>query len=420
MADTLPSGDTNPGKLIPVNDNDFDFDNIADYYDGYDGKSLAGVSFVQLAVDVPSVDLTKLKIRFEYNASNPASVTTDTQSQGSGDGGGSLWTTRDGKIYKLPSGSKGTRGQMRLWTKDGGEARSSGSVLNDGDFIPDDTWIEFSKLNGGSEETSITLFIEGITYSSFPGDDEIKFDLDINGDGTMDVDDADTVKVTAIDVYLKNGSGGGFLERDDYTFASTDFSNSSTYQPSPPSALSATSNNPAALPIYSLMDGGSMDIATQMLPPSPQSLEEYSSHYIGERGQGGAPIAPTSVTPEYSGSINQTVTVTSDGGKGFTFLDIMPTFCAASNGMSGLAGVVVFEQRNVELGVRRVHQRSADLNYDAPAFSPSDAQALETYLNDQVYKPANINWTVTLLDDLEMDFDTDNVHTLMLLGRMIC
>ena len=47
-------------------------------------------------------------------------------------------------------------------------------------------------------------------------------------------------------------------------------------------------------------------------------------------------------------------------------------------------------------------------DFDAPSFTASDAQALEDYLNNTVYHQANIPWSVSLLPDLEIDYDLNH------------
>jgi len=393
--EALEDDDEEPGKLIGVNNGDRDFDNIPDYADGFDGDTLSDVNFTQLVLEMPDgIDIDKLKVKLTYSASDPASVNVHQESCGScDDGGDSSWTTRDGKIYMLPSGN------MRIWLKDASESRDSASVASDGDFIPSNTEIPFEKLNGDTTERTVTLYVEGIKPSGFPGDDTIKMELGIDSGSSVNYFDVDEVRTTVADVTFKTASGGGFLDRDDYTFGSADFSYSASY------------DDPASLVIYSMKAGESMNVNTLTLPPAPQIMNDVIDYFVGERSQGNISIPATSVSPDSSTGVTQVVQIDSTNLGGFTYLDAAAGSRSVGSVNTGTAGVAVFDQKELQIvGVRRVNQRYGDpalTDIDAPPFSATDAQALEDYLNNQVFKCANVPWEVRLLSDLDIDYDAD-------------
>jgi len=222
------------------------------------------VNFTKLVLEMPDgIDIDKLKVKLIYEASDPSSISVTDQSSGSsGVGRDSSWTTWGGQIYELPSGN------LRIWKQDASESRSSNSVVSDGDFIPSDTEINFEDLNDGGTERSVTLYVEGVKPSGFPGDDIIELKLGIDNGGSVSYFEADEVRVTVTDVAFKDASGTGFLERDDYTFGSADFShNTGSYGSLIIRDLG--SNNPASLPFYALGIGESMTVNSLTLPPAP-------------------------------------------------------------------------------------------------------------------------------------------------------
>lgn len=382
------------GKLIGVNNGDRNFNNIPDYADGFDGNTLEGVEFTKLVLEVPDgISIDRLKVKLIYSASDPASIDIETESCGSCDNGGdSLWTTRDGKIYRLPTGN------MRIWLKDGSEARNSASVVSEGDFIPSDTEIPFEKLNGDTTERTVTLYVEGVIPSNFPGEDTIKLVLGIDSGGSVYYFDADQVRVTVTDVTFKGASGDGFLARDDYIFGSADFSFSASY------------SDPASLVIYSMKEGGNMEVSTLTLPPAPQMMDEVIEYSLGERGHAPLPVVSASVSPDSSSGVTQVVSVTAPEAEGFSYLDAIAGRNSIGNVPAGSAGVVVFAERKLSVGVKRINQRYNDVNFqdfDAPEFTAADEQALEDYLNNQVYHQANVVWDVAYLGDLGVDYDTN-------------
>lgn len=398
--EALEDDDEKTGKLIGVNNGDRDFDNIPDYADGFDGETLTGMNFTQLILEMPDgIEIDKLKVKLIYSASDPAGVTVTNQNSGaSQNGSDSSWTTRDGKIYNLPSGN------IRLWLKDASESRNSASVLSNGNFIPSNTEIPFEKINGGGSERLVTLYIEGVKPSDFPGEDTIQLEFGIECDGAASFFEADTVRFTATDVVFRDGSGDGFLGRDDYTFNSADFSSYSL------------SDGMASLVVYSMITGGSLNVETLTIPAAPQGMSDVINYSAGQRQQGPYLLAGMSVSPETSSSVTQALALNSIGSRGFTYVDAVAGDTDGQSAPSGSAGLVVFDERIIRLGVRVVElSQAAGPNHNGPSISVVDIVALEEFLN-QVYRPANIVWSVELLPSVSIDYDLLNNNGQLDLG----
>ena len=128
------------GKVIVPNDGDRDHDEIFDCWDGYDSSlhsqsaNDASEDFVPLQVTIPNdVSLSNLYVSFNYNfftSFNPS----------------------DGGISK-PTGQPGS---IRIWKKNGGQAR----IASD-DFITSGYAYSASEL-GFNNSRTITLYVEGI------------------------------------------------------------------------------------------------------------------------------------------------------------------------------------------------------------------------------------------------------------------
>ncbi|HUT33344.1 MAG TPA: hypothetical protein VNE39_07700 [Planctomycetota bacterium] len=148
-----------PGKFVPVNDGDDDGDGIPDFADGFnrdaadgtDDDLTGGKRFVRLMLEIPHPlwDIPDVaqngEVTFTYDASDPAQVAHDEQT---------------GIFTPAP-------GTLRLWRKDGGEARSSNSVAaaeSPGDFIPSGSPVRLSALGLTAANRVVTLYAEGIRH----------------------------------------------------------------------------------------------------------------------------------------------------------------------------------------------------------------------------------------------------------------
>ncbi len=141
-----------PGKYLALNDGDDDGDGIPDFADGFDLDGAAGTDddgsagevFVPLVLELPQfVDPAGLTVSFTYPASDPAGVTC----------GGSP------PVYTLPAS-----GSLRIWLKDGSQARNKNSVADPGepgDYVPSGTF-DAPLLGYSAGTRTITLYVEAV------------------------------------------------------------------------------------------------------------------------------------------------------------------------------------------------------------------------------------------------------------------
>lgn len=174
-----------PGKIVIVNDNDDDADNITDYADGYNRNGTSGDSddtpssnerFIPLVLEVPApVDLYDARIRITYDASDP--------------------------INDISSSGAILSGHMRIWTKNGNVARNANPIdaATPGDYVKPGTYPAEKFGLSGSQRT-VTLFIEAVACSDSAGDQRIMVELDPNGDvkNPANFIAADAVRTTLI------------------------------------------------------------------------------------------------------------------------------------------------------------------------------------------------------------------------------
>jgi len=194
--------DTNaPGKLIYLNDDDSDGDGIPDYADGFNWDDQAATDddesgqddFVPLVLELSEeVDPFVAKLKITYDDAAPADVT-----------------------YSATNGWAHGAGALRLWTKDGNQARNKNSVkaIQPGDFVPAGEYPDPSELGFSSTIERITLYVEGIEKSTTAGDQRIKVELDPDGNGPRGWAFMDEVKVTAlasIDLDIDSDNNNGF------------------------------------------------------------------------------------------------------------------------------------------------------------------------------------------------------------------
>ncbi|NLW50288.1 MAG: hypothetical protein GXY85_05515, partial [Candidatus Brocadiaceae bacterium] len=121
----VPNDPDKPGKVCAPNTGDADADGIPDFADGFDwdgtpenaDDASVGDQFIPIVLEIGwGVDLSEARVRLGYSDSNPAGVTY----------GGTP------PVYALPAGS----GDLRIWTKNAGEARDARSVAAGGHYVP--------------------------------------------------------------------------------------------------------------------------------------------------------------------------------------------------------------------------------------------------------------------------------------------
>ena len=187
---------TFPGKLIHVNDDDTDNDFIPDYADGFDrdgasasddelkDDSVAGENFVPVVISLPAlIDISSARIEFSYSDSSPSEVSLS------------------GLVPELEY-APGS-GEMRVWTCDGDENRNGNSVTDStpGNYVPADLY-EVYQLGYSDTERTKTFYIEGVNASSSVAGSWITVRLDPDGDGPLDYQYVDSVRITVLKVDL--------------------------------------------------------------------------------------------------------------------------------------------------------------------------------------------------------------------------
>jgi hypothetical protein len=142
--------DATPGKVLLVNDQDFDNDGIQDYFDGFDAfrsldedELLGGTNFAVLTLSIVGLP-TDVPLTLDYSASDPAIFV---------DGLDGLATAP---------------GHLRLWTADAETPRSSAGLQAGGHFVPPGTYLprQLGAVNG----ELVTFYVEAIRPSAQTGD----------------------------------------------------------------------------------------------------------------------------------------------------------------------------------------------------------------------------------------------------------
>ncbi len=189
-----------PGKVIKPGYGDFDKDGLPDFADGMDvvnGQKAAGASAafvpVRLIVDGSILaddngvrDVSRAKVKFSYDASDPAQV----DCQNGPDPNDSSKTTW---VCTPPTG------KLRLWLKDGSAARDHNSVTAGGDYLPPDVEVKVSELGNPDSKGGYILYLEGINVSEQPGDLPMAVSVGVDGsDGSVAIENADQVKMTVL------------------------------------------------------------------------------------------------------------------------------------------------------------------------------------------------------------------------------
>lgn len=184
---------TKPGKIVIVNDDNTDEDLIPDFADGFNkfgGTSdrVAGEKFVPLMLELRApIDLTKARLKITYDASDPDGV----KRTGKG-------TELDPFIYTPAAG------RLRLWKLNDAASRNRASVKTSptGNYVPPGTYDDVSTLGLSSSNRTITLYVEGIAASETVADQQIKVELDPDGDGPAGYINVDAVRVTVVKIDL--------------------------------------------------------------------------------------------------------------------------------------------------------------------------------------------------------------------------
>jgi hypothetical protein len=155
-----------PGKLVVVNTGNTD--GVPDWADGFDTNSsdteddlLDGgqADFVEVLVERKDPFTDDCEVMFEYDGSDPKTVATISKD--------ATWNPDHPFAYALGQG-----GSLRLWEKESESARDKRDAPA-GDYLPKDTWIKWSDLEGGSGAVK-KLYLEAVRPSGSLGDLSIK------------------------------------------------------------------------------------------------------------------------------------------------------------------------------------------------------------------------------------------------------
>jgi len=186
-------------------------DGNPDFADGYnrdgtasnDDDSCTGLQFVPVVLKISKPEKASIEsaiFTITYNSSDPANVTEV----------GGVYTITDAGI-------------LRLWKDDGPsrEMNPANAVQDPGDFIPGSGGEEYTAAQLGFTEYTMSqpFFVEAVRPSSTVADQQIKVEVDWDGEGTEWVATEDAVRVTAYDIDLLqvsfSGTGYHAVREDD-------------------------------------------------------------------------------------------------------------------------------------------------------------------------------------------------------------
>lgn len=171
----------NPGKYIKLSTGDYDNDGIPDFADGMNIHGGSGTDkcggFVPMVADLSGVmTMADARIKFEYSEASPANVTLQN-------------------VANEPQKWSPGTGDLRLWKKDGREARNTSAINNGGDFVSSNTEFSVAEL-GPNEKGVVTLFVEAIGKSATAADKSVT--MSVKFDTQSQWIEADKVRFTAI------------------------------------------------------------------------------------------------------------------------------------------------------------------------------------------------------------------------------
>ncbi|QDU71017.1 Nodulation protein O [Mucisphaera calidilacus] len=162
-------------KVILVNRDDDDNDQIPDYADGYGAFSdnpssvyNADEQFVPVTLKLPVVQDTQASLVFHYSADDPASVTRSSLNIEE------IASYADPTAYAYSAAGQGL---LRLWTKPGEYTRLADPISQGGDFVPAGTTISLDDLTIDAQGT-VTLYLEAVYGSATPTNITVDYTVD--------------------------------------------------------------------------------------------------------------------------------------------------------------------------------------------------------------------------------------------------
>jgi hypothetical protein len=193
-----------PGKVLLVNDVDYDEDDIVDWADGFDLDPLipdddvsTNSQFVPVILEVSNIDFANAKIRIHYDASDPSLIDINAVDPST-------------MLPHLPSG------KLRLWRKNGNEPRSKLPLSQGGDFIAPGVYSP-AQLGLSPSQPMTVLFVEAVRASDQVADLAILVEIDPTGMKGFIL--RDQVRLTAVRIEIIGRDLTDGYERLDYGFA---------------------------------------------------------------------------------------------------------------------------------------------------------------------------------------------------------
>jgi hypothetical protein len=186
-----------PGKIIQVDEGDFDGDKIPDFADGmdiYGGYSNnACAPFVPMVIDLRGLlTLTNAKVKFDYPESSPTKVV----------------------VTNLPGGSRVWSpgpGVLRIWRRNGNQARHIADIKQNGDFLKANTEYTLNEL-GVDAQGVTTNYVEAVVPGTSLADQAVTLYVSLDGQKWQQ---ATGVRFTAIRVDLDgDGNHDGVIAGD--------------------------------------------------------------------------------------------------------------------------------------------------------------------------------------------------------------
>jgi len=142
-----------PGKILSINTDDTDGDGVPDYAD-FD----IGEGFAQFIVEVPNtVDPAITTITFTYNASSPLAITQQTN---------------NGVTEYIPD-----VGYLRLWTRNGDQARDPNSLTDNGDYLQSGKAYALNQFTIDPDSSEIVLYVEAVRESDTVDNTSVSIEL---------------------------------------------------------------------------------------------------------------------------------------------------------------------------------------------------------------------------------------------------
>jgi hypothetical protein len=196
--------DHRPGKVLLVNDVDYDEDGIVDWADGfdldpliYDDDTSANSRFVPIILEVSGIDFANAKVRIQYNASDPSLIDVNAIDNST-------------MLPYLPPG------KLRLWRKDGNQMRNKLPLSQGGDFVAPGVYSP-AQLGLSPSQPMTVLFVEAVRASDQVADLPILVEIDPTG--TKGFVLRDQVRLTAVRIEIVGRDFTDGYEGLDYGFA---------------------------------------------------------------------------------------------------------------------------------------------------------------------------------------------------------